>query len=309
MNEPTFDVAVLGDSVAYGIGDPYRGGFRGFAALVGQAIDVPAPLVWHRLAQVGARCAHVVTEQVPRLGAIDVALVVVGGNDVLRGDFDPRAIAASLAGAVAQLRSRGALVIVLGVPCPAHHLPLPRRVRAQLCARFGQLNAALRAGSAQARFIPCSRLPVAEDRALWSVDRLHPSALGHRALAAVVAAELQVANVPLGPVGDVQVLRRRRLHDLVWLVRSGAPWIVKRSVDLFPALLRLALAPAPSSLGCRGQGADEVALYGLADDICEQLGGRIDQRWETDDVAGQGQPGHLRSDECGAQWGLVGVDR
>ena len=74
-------------------------------------------------------------------------------------------------------------------------------------------------------------------RAAWSVDRLHPSALGHRELAGMALAALE----PLGwqPYREflapsaAQPSGARRAW---WLLRHGTPWFAKRSRDLLPEL-------------------------------------------------------------------------
>src|ERR1700750_1988863 len=78
--------AALGDSITVGMGDPAPG--RGWAALL--ASTLPQPEL-HNLATLGALAADVERAQLPAATALrpDVASVVVGINDTLRGDFDP----------------------------------------------------------------------------------------------------------------------------------------------------------------------------------------------------------------------------
>ena len=68
------------------MGDPAPG--RGWAALL--ASTLPQPEL-HNLATLGALAADVERAQLPAATALrpDVASVVVGINDTLRGDFDP----------------------------------------------------------------------------------------------------------------------------------------------------------------------------------------------------------------------------
>ena len=94
----------LGDSITVGIGDPAPGGgWRGWAALL--AGTVPEPEV-HNLARLGALAADVERVQLPAAMTLrpDVATVVVGINDTLRGDFDPERTGASVTRTVAALR-------------------------------------------------------------------------------------------------------------------------------------------------------------------------------------------------------------
>ncbi len=81
--------AALGDSITVGMGDPAPGGgWRGWATLL--AGTLPQPEV-HNLATLGALAADVERVQLPAAAAVrpDLASVVVGVNDTLRGDFDP----------------------------------------------------------------------------------------------------------------------------------------------------------------------------------------------------------------------------
>ena len=85
--------AALGDSITVGMGDPAPG--RGWAALL--ASTLPQPEL-HNLATLGALAADVERVQLPAATALrpDVASVVVGINDTLRGDFDPERTGLSL---------------------------------------------------------------------------------------------------------------------------------------------------------------------------------------------------------------------
>ena len=98
--------AALGDSITVGMGDPAPG--RGWAALL--AGTLPQPEL-HNLATLGALAADVERAQLPAAMALrpDVASVVVGINDTLRGDFDPERIGLSVDRTVAALvRDRSA---------------------------------------------------------------------------------------------------------------------------------------------------------------------------------------------------------
>ena len=99
----------LGDSITVGMGDPAPegGGWRGWAALLGASMQQP---VMHNLATLGALAVDVERLQLPAATLLkpDVASVVVGINDTLRGNFDPQRTSAALAGTVAGLRAAGA---------------------------------------------------------------------------------------------------------------------------------------------------------------------------------------------------------
>jgi ribonuclease PH len=100
--------------------------------------------------------------------------------------------------------------------------------------------------------------PLAEayDRRMWSVDRLHPGERwhrlhpgerGHRLLAAAyfdLLAGAGVAGVPLQGRPDPEPSNPppSRSAQLGWLATKGTRWLLERSTDLVPHLVRLALA-------------------------------------------------------------------
>jgi lysophospholipase L1-like esterase len=110
--------AALGDSITVGMGDPAPGGgWRGWATLL--AGTLPHPEL-HNLATLGALAADVERAQLPAALALrpDVASVVVGINDTLRGDFDPERTGTSIGRTVAALRAAGAEVLTIRLPDP-----------------------------------------------------------------------------------------------------------------------------------------------------------------------------------------------
>jgi GDSL-like lipase/acylhydrolase family protein len=141
--------AALGDSITLGMGDPLPGGgWRGWAAL-----------------------------------RPDLASVVAGINDTLRGDFDPRRTGAAIGRTVAGLP--GALA-----------RPLARRMRAvntvvdEVARRHGTLH------------LDVARDPATYERRYWSADRLHPNERGHRFIACRFHALLATSGFPVGPGPD-----------------------------------------------------------------------------------------------------------
>src|SRR5438270_922811 len=61
----------------------------------------------------------------------------------------------------------------------------------------------------------------------WSVDRLHPSELGHRTLANAFAGLIADAGIAVGEVsltcgGGLVVTRTQRV---AWLIAKGIPWL------------------------------------------------------------------------------------
>jgi alpha-1,6-mannosyltransferase len=230
----------LGDSVTVGVGDLVAPGHRpGWAAHVARAVDAAH---FANLARLGARARTVVDEQLRTAVAQrpDLALLCVGGNDVLRGDLDPADVAACIRQCVHELLGVGCHVVLVRVPSAAHVSWLPTAVRRVLDDRVALVNNGLDdvvAETAIHALTLDSREPTHPQ--LWHVDRIHPGPVGHRLLAQRTLAEV----VPRGIVAveSVPPLTMRppsRPAQLGWLLRNGTPWLVKRSVDLGPALRR-----------------------------------------------------------------------
>jgi hypothetical protein len=79
---------------------------------------------------------------------------------------------------------------------------------------------------------------------MWSVDRLHPSERGHRALARAFHRELAVRGIALGPAPDDRTdgVAPSRTAQVLWMATKGTRWVLDRCTDLLPDLLRLAAA-------------------------------------------------------------------
>jgi len=177
--------AALGDSITVGMGDPGPGGgWRGWAALL--AGTLPQPEL-HNLATLGALAADVERVQLPDAIALrpDVASVVVGINDTLRGDFDPERTGVSVGRTVAALRAAGAEVLTMRLPDPGQMFGLPGVLARPLARRMHAVNAAVdevarRHGTVH---LDAASDPATYERCYWSVDRLHPNERGHRLIA------------------------------------------------------------------------------------------------------------------------------
>jgi len=192
-SEATLRFVALGDSVTLGVGDVCPPGrCAGWAARLCEALDAAAPgggCVLVNLARNGARAAHVRHDQLPWALAIrpHLASVVVGGNDVLRGDFAAHKIGADIGIVVRELRAAGATVLMATMPRPGQAVPLPRALAKVLAARIGDLNQVYRrlAVANGAVLLDLATHPAAITRAAWHIDGIHPSVTGHRLLAEV----------------------------------------------------------------------------------------------------------------------------
>ena len=235
----------LGDSITVGMGDPAPGGgWRGWAALL--AGTLPQPEV-HNLATLGALAADVERVQLPAATVLrpDVASVVVGINDTLRGDFDPERTGAAVGRTVAALRAAGAQVLTMRLPDPGQMFGLPGALARPLARRMRAVNAAVdevarRHGTVH---LDAARDPATYERRYWSVDRLHPNERGHRLIACRFHALLAGAGYPVGPGPDPEPSSPppTRLAEAGWMATKGTAWLVRRSRDLVPVLVGLAV--------------------------------------------------------------------
>lgn len=231
-------VVAMGDSITFGVGDgtqrPETADIPvGWAAHVARALGASR---FVNLACNGARARHLAQSQVPHalMELPDVVLLTIGGNDVLRGDFSPEEVRACVSDALVRLERPGRIVVLVSLDRIGLFDLLGGAIAEVMARRVGAANGALRSAA-----IGTGTIVVDGAAALarvgargWHVDRVHPSALGHRALARHVLKALGTADhetTPMPAPGSP------RAHDRVWwLLRHGTPWVAKRSRDLIP---------------------------------------------------------------------------
>ncbi len=241
--------AALGDSITLGVGDPVRPPgkrttWRGWAALLAEGLPEPT---LHILASNGACAADLERDQLPAVLQLrpDIASVVFGVNDTLRSGFDPDRIAAAATHTVGALRACGAEVLTMRLPDPGQMLGLPGVLARPLARRAHQVNAVMdtvaeRFGTLH--FDAAGDTEVYDPR-MWAVDRLHPSERGHRLIARRFHHQLAAAGHPVGPAPDPEPQNPppSRLAEIAWMATKGTAWVVRRSTDLVPSLLAMAL--------------------------------------------------------------------
>jgi lysophospholipase L1-like esterase len=232
-------IVALGDSATCGVGDPTADGWRGWAQILSDAIAVDHHVSFCKLAVTGATVADVRQHQLHQ--ALDhrptIASLVVGLNDVMRSTWDPDQIREDLLHCAAALAREGTLLItvrfhdhtrVLGLP---NLLARPMRRRIQVLneiydevhERYGTLRLDLDAD------------PTIYDRDLWVADRLHPSELGHRRLARLVAELLLAEGLEFGPPSlTCTEARPSRVDIAKTILTDVAPWLTRRIRDLGP---------------------------------------------------------------------------
>jgi lysophospholipase L1-like esterase len=235
-------LAVLGDSVGVGIGDPaLGGGWRGFGPMLAEALG-GARLT--NLAVSGSRVGGVLENQLPAALAArpDFAVLVVGMNDTMRSDFDPVRLHADLDHVVGALVAAGTVVIT--AKYHQHHrvFRLPGPIKRALASRIGALNEILDTVGRRHGIgvIDLDQVPGIYETAAWAVDRLHPSELGHRLLARAIADQLATTGTVVHKEVSLQCAGGRtpgRVARWCWLLFKGVPWLVRRGRDLVPYAL------------------------------------------------------------------------
>jgi lysophospholipase L1-like esterase len=237
----------LGDSITVGMGDPVPGPgrrWRGWPALLAEGLRQPR---LYNLASAGSQTADVARDQLPRALALDpdIASVVVGTNDTLRASFRPERIAAAVAHTVGTLRERGTVVLTMRLPDPGKMFGMPASLARPLARRIYEVNAAL--DEAAARYgtlhFDAASDPASYDRLMWAADRLHPNERGHRRIACCFHDMLAATGFPVGSRPDPEPSNPppTRGAEIAWLATAGLAWLARRSTDLVPALLALAV--------------------------------------------------------------------
>jgi lysophospholipase L1-like esterase len=241
-------LVVLGDSTPVGIGDPIPGGWRGFGPLLLDSLGARDSVRYANLSFPGARVADVRNRQLTLATRAhpDVAVLVVGMNDTLRSDFDPDQLAADYDAVITALRAAGATVLTVRFHDHSRVFWLPGPLRRALKQRIEQLNQLTDVLVRRHRIgcLDLHTLPGGYHREAWSVDRLHPSELGHRMLASGFGELLNEAGFAVPSPVSLTLAGGRQItaaHHLLWLLFKGLPWLWRRGSDLVPYAALIAL--------------------------------------------------------------------
>lgn len=197
-------LAVLGDSIAYGQGADRPADTVG-ARLSAELTAAGTSTQLQVLAVPGAR-SDGLAAQVRRAtaGGVDVALIIIGAND-LTHFVSPARAAEALGDAVRSLRAIGAEVVVAPAPDLSVLPWVPEQVRAVVrtgsaALRKAQTRAALTAGARVADIDESTAPRFAADTSLFCADRFHPSSAGYALIAAALAPAVRAAVADaLGP--------------------------------------------------------------------------------------------------------------
>jgi lysophospholipase L1-like esterase len=239
-SHPTF--VVLGDSAAYGTGDEIKAGqFRGWAGFLADAFQEGCD--YFNYSRPGAKSNEVVATQLPKAlrQNPDICAVIVGGNDLLRNNFDPVLLYNNLRSCCQQLLAMGSEIIMVELHDPNQLLKLPKLMRQVLSRRVNAVNAVYRKVALEFEIVTVKTRAInnVHDRQNWHIDRMHPGPQGHFMLARNIADQLRKRGWAISMPYQLTLTHRSRSEKITWLLRNGTPWFFKRSFDLLPAAMIL----------------------------------------------------------------------
>ena len=239
-SHPTF--VVLGDSAAYGTGDEIKAGqFRGWAGFLADAFQEGCD--YFNYSRPGAKSNEVVATQLPKAlrQNPDICAVIVGGNDLLRNNFDPVLLYNNLRSCCQQLLAMGSEIIMVELHDPNQLLKLPKLMRQVLSRRVNAVNAVYRKVALEFEIVTVKTRAInnVHDRKNWHIDRMHPGPQGHFMLARNIADQLRKRGWAISMPYQLTLTHRSRSEKITWLLRNGTPWFFKRSFDLLPAAMIL----------------------------------------------------------------------
>lgn len=243
----------LGDSQTEGLNDlDDDGRLIGWADRFARrlAATTSPGLEYANLAVRGCRARHVREEQLPAALAMrpDLATVVVGMNDVLRHDFDLDGTVEDIEAAIAALVASGCTVATMTFPDIARMLPVMGWLRpreARLNERIVEL-----AARHQVAVLDVFPLEMSGDPGVWSHDRIHGSADGHRRIAEGMAELFDLPGTDpswsAAPDGDGVGFVRTAAREARWTASFMVPWLTRQVLRRGAGTLepkRPALAP------------------------------------------------------------------
>ncbi len=234
--------AALGDSFTEGVGDLCADGVscRGWADRFAEHLVVHKPdLRYANLAIRGKLLGEVLDEQVPAAISLgpDLVSLAAGGNDMLRPGTDPDALAVTFETAVAKLAAAGCTVMAFTGFDPKA-FPVIRLIRGK--AAVFSMHVRVIAAKYDCLLADLWPMRILTDRRLWSPDRLHMAADGHRRVALLAC---EVTGVPVaddwrtpltaqparpGMAGAARSWLSSRWNDVEWVTEHAAPYLSRR---------------------------------------------------------------------------------
>jgi len=227
--------AALGDSLTEGLQDfDDTGAPIGWADRLAQLLAdrAGADIGYANLAIRGRLLGPILSEQVEPALALSPDLVSIwgGGNDMLRPDADPDAMAAAVEEAVVRFRAAGSDVLI-GLGVDSRDSPIIRLTRNRTAIyNINLVGIAARHG---AHIIDAWNLRSLRDWRMWHEDRIHLNSAGHAVVAQAALAGLGLEpddpdwNTPL-PARPAITSREQLDWNLVWGRDHLAPWLSRR---------------------------------------------------------------------------------
>jgi lysophospholipase L1-like esterase len=250
----------IGDSFTEGMSDDdpafaRDGEFGGWADRLAANLSLLAhdqglEFAYANLAVRGRKLADIVGPQLDDALDLepDLVSIVGGGNDILRPRADLDGLAARLEAAVARIRASGADVL-MATPVDPADAPLVRATRGRAAIHTANIWSIARRNGAHV--IDQWGLHALRDWRMWSEDRIHMTAEGHRrvSLAALEALGHSPAETgwatPLDP--GPAVGRRAALQaNAQWARVHVGPWVHRRLTGRSSGDHRTAKRPALS---------------------------------------------------------------
>jgi lysophospholipase L1-like esterase len=234
--------AALGDSFTEGVGDPYIDGVscRGWSDRFAEQLAAHRPgLQYANLAIRGKCVGEVLDEQVPAAVAMapDLVSLAAGGNDMLKPRCNPDTLADTFETAVARLTTAGSKVMVFTGFDPTA-FPVLRLIRGKAAVYSMHIRGI--AAKYDCLLADLWPMRILTDRRLWSPDRLHLNADGHRRVALLASAVAGVEvredwGAPLeqpllrpGFKGAARNWLTARWSDVEWVTEHAAPYLSRR---------------------------------------------------------------------------------
>jgi lysophospholipase L1-like esterase len=201
--------AVVGDSLAEGVGDPVDGYMNlSWADRVVRGLRSRRPeLAYLNLGRRGLLAREVREQQLARALAFapDLVTVCAGGNDTMARAFDPDALERELDALVGPLRAAGAEVVMYTLFDIGQAVEMPEPWGSRLRDRLATLALVTIAVARrhEALIVDFATYPRGADPSIYSGDMLHLNRRGHaivagqiiRTLAGVVAPPAEAAGV------------------------------------------------------------------------------------------------------------------
>lgn len=228
----------IGDSSTEGLDDPDgAGGYRGWTNRLAERLAAHQGSLDYANLGIRGRCARQIKDE--QLGPAlalrpDLATVVAGMNDLLRRNFDARAIAEDIGEMQRAFIERGCTVLTFTIPDISRRLALPPFDR-MLSRRTLALDDEIRrvSSASGAILLDLAVHDLASDPRMWSRDRLHANADGHARIAHGLAQALGLPGTDdswLDPPGALPPsgLRHRVAENLAWGRDYFVPWLWRR---------------------------------------------------------------------------------